>query len=40
MTESFKSKCDNNQSIPQFNNIYWDTKFTGYGNNHILGIGI
>lgn len=40
MTESFAGHCDNNQSVPTFSITGWNTKFDGYGNNHILGIGI
>lgn len=40
MTESFTGHCDENQSVPTFNITGWNTKFDGYGNNHILGIGI
>ena len=40
MTESFSGHCDNNQSVPTFSITGWNTKFDGYGNNHILGIGI
>ena len=40
MTESFSGHCDENQSVPTFSITGWNTKFDGYGNNHILGIGI
>lgn len=40
MTESFTGHCDENQSVPSFNITGRNTKFDGYGNNHILGIGI